>query len=143
MTRSVRVSIPLASCAALVALSAFGGAVGLVGGGLSLGEEVTPRLPFDSPVMGGMALAVAVGVPFSVLAWQASRGDRRIAQSALGSASLLMLWLVVEIAFIRELSFFHPLYALIAVGFFRFGLAQARDDQAATLGPSGEPAMPW
>ena len=131
-----------ASVAAIVALSAFGGAVGLIGGGLSLGEEVTPRLPFDSPVLGGVALIVAVGIPFGVLTWQALRGERRAAQRALGAAALLMGWLVVEICFIREFSFFHPLYAFIAVGFFWFGLARARHERLVTVDPGQGRAEP-
>lgn len=126
----------------MVALSAFGGAVGLIGGGLSLGDEVTSRLPFESPVFGGVALALAVGVPFSVLSWQALRGDRRMAQSAVGASTLLMLWLVVEIAFIREFSFFHPLYALIAAGFFWFGSTHAEVGRNVAVAPDSELSTP-
>lgn len=54
---------------ALTALLAFAGAIGLVGGGTDFGETVNSRLPLDSPVLAGVALAVFVGVPMAVAAW--------------------------------------------------------------------------
>lgn len=62
--------------AAIIAFSAYAGAIGLVSGGLSLGE-FTARLPFGSPVLGGIALALIVAVPSTWLAWLSRRRSRR------------------------------------------------------------------
>ncbi len=104
----------LAWLAGLVALSAYAGAVGLAFGFLDLGTQVTARLPFASPVLGGFALTVIVAAPSTVLAWWAWRGDRRTDRAAVVTGVLVIGWIVVELAFIKELSFFHPAY--VAVG---------------------------
>jgi hypothetical protein len=107
----------LAVAAILVAISAYGGTLGLATGALSLGETLNDRLPFHSPVIGGLALGVIVGIPFTVLAVWAWRGDPRTGTGSLVIGLVLVGWLLVELGFIRELSFFHPLYGLIGVAF--------------------------
>ena len=99
---------------ALVALSAVAGAVGLVTGWLRLDDVAAGRLPFGSPVLGGIALAVVVGAPTTWLAWLAWHGDPRTDVVALITGLLLIGWILIELAFIREFSFFHPAY--LAVG---------------------------
>ncbi|HEY5185488.1 MAG TPA: hypothetical protein VIM19_11430 [Actinomycetes bacterium] len=59
----------LAGLAGLVALSGYAGALGLALGFLDLRAQVTARLPFASPVLGGFVLTVIVAVPSTVLAW--------------------------------------------------------------------------
>ncbi len=103
----------LALLAALNAVAALGGAWGLASGALSTGELET-RLPWDSPVLGGVALFLAVAVPNAVVAVLAWRGDRRTGPVAVATGVVLVAWILVELAFLRELSFFHPLY--LAVG---------------------------
>lgn len=115
----------LAVGAAAVALSALAGAVGLIGGGLSIGLRLNERLPLGSPVLGGLALAAVVGVPFSVLATRAWKADSRTGFTALVAGAVLISWLVVELAFIRELSFFHPLFVAVALTFMAAGRAVA------------------
>ncbi len=110
----------------LVALSAYGGAVGLAGGGLSLGATIEARLPFGSPVLGGTALALLVAVPFTVLAWCGWTGGPRTPEASLVAGGVLLVWLLVEMAYIREVSFFHPTYALVGVAFVAFGLRARR-----------------
>lgn len=110
--------------ALLVAVSAFGGAVGLIGGSLSVGTELNARLPFHSPVLGGIALATIVGFPFSVVAWRAQRRDRRTGMTSVVAGVALVGWLVVELAFIREFSFFQVIYAVIGVAFAAVGRKQ-------------------
>ncbi|HUY51997.1 MAG TPA: hypothetical protein VMV92_40910 [Streptosporangiaceae bacterium] len=63
--------------AALIAVSAYGGALGLIVGFPDLGPTVTGRLPVHSPVLGGLALTAIVAVPCTVLAWFAARGQQR------------------------------------------------------------------
>ena len=60
--------------AAIIAFSAYAGAVGLVSGGLSLGELLTARLPFASPMLGGIALALIVAAPTTWLPGWPGRG---------------------------------------------------------------------
>ncbi len=98
--------------AAIIAFSAYAGAVGLISGGLSLGDMAS-RLPFGSPVLGGIALALIVAVPSTVLAWLAWQGDPRTDAAALIVGVLIIGWIVVELAFIREFSFFHPVYLVV------------------------------
>lgn len=123
---AVRRRHTLGIAASLVAISAHGGALGLASGGLSLGEKVTARLPFHSPVFGGIALAMIVGVPFTVLWLWAWRGDRRTDLAAVLAGMALLGWLVIELAFIREFSYFHVIYAVIGVAFAVSGRAGAR-----------------
>ncbi|MGV1008265.1 MAG: hypothetical protein ACOYBY_06615 [Dermatophilaceae bacterium] len=99
--------------AAVVAISAYAGAVGLVTGVLSVGETLTARLPWGSAVFGGLALALVVGVPTSVVAWLAWHADARTDAAAVLAGVLLVGWIVVEYLFLRELSFFHPTYLLV------------------------------
>lgn len=100
--------------AAVIALSAYAGAAGLVTGWLTLDEVVAARLPFGSPVLGGLALALIVGAPNTWLAWLAWHGDPRADAVAFLSGVSLIGWILVQLAFIREFSFFHPTY--LAVG---------------------------
>ena len=72
----------LAAFAAVIALSAYGGAVGLIAGFIGLDAPLNRRLPFESPVLGGTALALVVGLPMTVLAIRARTGDARTAATA-------------------------------------------------------------
>ncbi|MEO6703013.1 MAG: hypothetical protein ABI140_13405 [Jatrophihabitantaceae bacterium] len=103
----------LAVFAALVAASAYGGAFGLIAGLLDLGAVVTARLPLHSPVLGGLALATLVALPFSLLARYAWRGDRRCDRAELVAGLLLVGWILIELAFIRQVTLFHPVYLVI------------------------------
>jgi hypothetical protein len=100
--------------ATLNAVAAAGGAWGLASGVIGIGSRLEARLPWQSPTLGGLALLLAVAVPNAVLAVLAWRGDRRTAAAAVATGALLVVWILVELAFLRELSFFHPLY--VAVG---------------------------
>jgi hypothetical protein len=112
----------LAAFAALISASAWFGTAGLATGFLDLGPEVTPRLPFASPVLGGIALAVVVAIPTAVLAVLAWRGGRRTPAVAIWCGVAQIAWIVVELAFIRELSFFHPLYVLVGAALVGLGV---------------------
>jgi hypothetical protein len=104
----------LALAEGLTAASAIAGALSLVGGSIDLGATINGRLPFESPVFGGVALAMVVALPMAagaVLSW---RGGRRANLVAVGAGVALMGWIVVELAFIRSISWLHP--ALFLVG---------------------------
>jgi hypothetical protein len=119
--------------AALVAVSAWGGAVGLATGGLALEGGLNARLPFQSPVLGGLALAVVVAVPFTLLAVSAWRGWEWTDELALGSGALLVGWILVELAFVRVLSFFHPVYLVIGGVFVFCGRHALKRDRGALV----------
>lgn len=112
----------LAAFAAAVGASAWFGVAGLTSGFLTLGPVVTPRLPLHSPVLGGIALAVVVAIPMTALAVLAGTGHPRTAEAAVVAGVLQVGWIVGELAVIRELSFFHPLYVLVGVAFVVLGV---------------------
>jgi hypothetical protein len=107
--------------ALLVAVSAFAGTIGLATGALDLGPTLNHRLPLHSPVLGGVALAIVVGVPATAVAITVRRGDERAGRVAVGAGALLIAWIVVEIAFIREFSFLQPFYAAVGIVFVAIG----------------------
>lgn len=111
----------LAAFAAFNAFWAWAGAVGLIGGGLDFGEQLNRRLPFDSLVLAGLALATIVAVPLTVLAWMAWRGDPRTGRASVLVGIVLVGWILVQLCFLREPSFFHPLYLAIGAGFIVAG----------------------
>jgi hypothetical protein len=101
--------------AALNAIAAFAGAAGLAFGFLPLRDLVTSRLPFDSTVLGGLALVLLVAPPNALLTVLAVRGSPLTALCAIGVGALLVFWIPFELAFLRELSFFHPLYVALGL----------------------------
>ena len=106
----------LALTAAAVAASAYTGAVGLATGTDPYLRHLTGRLPFHSPLAGGLALSVVVGLPHTVAARAAWNGDACSDQSAVVAGSLLLAWLTTEYAVLREHSFLDPLYGAIGIG---------------------------
>jgi hypothetical protein len=126
--------------AAIIAFSAYAGAIGLVSGGLSLGDELTARLPFGSPVLGGIALALIVAVPSTWLAWLAWQADPRTDAAALAVGIVIIGWIVVELAFIREFSFFHPVYLVVGAALIWIGRHGAGDLWALLHRPAAHAA---
>lgn len=118
----------LAAFAGLNALSAWFGVVGLIGGGLSFGEELNQRLPFDSLVLAGLALAAIVAIPSTVVAVLAWRGDPRTPLVTTALGVLLIGWIVVQLLFLQSFSFFQPLYAAIGLAFLVVGRRLAHHD---------------
>ena len=112
--------------AALLALGAAYGALGLASGHLSLGEPATSRLPFASPVIGGLALAVIVAVPNAAAAWLLWRGHPNAWRAAAWSGGLLLAWLVVEVAFIRQFSPLQVVCGAAGVALLLAGRRRAR-----------------
>lgn len=107
--------------AGYVSLSAYFGAIGLISGLLPIDAAMSANLPLHSPVFAGLALAVIVGLPSSVVVWLAGRGHPGTAAAATVAGVLLVGWIAVEIVIVREFSVLQVLYtaagiALIAVG---------------------------
>jgi hypothetical protein len=105
----------LATLGVLNTVAALAGAWGLASGVLSLGPTLTSRLPFGSAVIGGVALGLLVALPNGVLAAVALRGGRHVGLWGIAVGSGLVIWILVELAFIRDLSFLHPLYASVGL----------------------------
>jgi hypothetical protein len=95
-----------------VAVSAYGGAGGLISGWLRLGSPMTARLPFHSPVFAGLALACVVAVPATVVAVLAWRGQPRDRDAAALAGVLLTGWIIVEVAVVRQFSPLQVVYGL-------------------------------
>lgn len=98
-----------------VAFSAYAGAVGLIGGGLTFGPPIDERLPFASLLVAGLALLGFVAVPMSVAAVAAARPGPFTAAVVLAAGELLIAWIAVELTFIQTYSWLQPLY-LVGAG---------------------------
>jgi hypothetical protein len=104
----------LASLTGLLATTAFAGAVALGTGTMDLGGPVTERLPFQSTVFGGVALALVVGVPMAAAAVRAAMGRPHAAELAMLAGVLLVGWIGVQLMVIRTFSWLQP--AMVAAG---------------------------
>jgi hypothetical protein len=101
---------------ALVALSAYVGAVGLSTGLLTLSPSAAERLPFGSPVFAGVALAVVVAVPNSFVVLLARRDHPRLREASTLAGLLLVAWIAVEVAVVREFSALQVVFGLAGLG---------------------------
>jgi ABC-type antimicrobial peptide transport system permease subunit len=101
-----------AALAAVMAVGAAAGAVGLWSGSIDFGEEITARLPWGSALVAGTALLVVVALPMTLAAVAAWRGNPRAPQLLLLAGLLLVGWIVVEVAFIRSFSWLQPVCAV-------------------------------
>ena len=106
----------LAGGEALIAVSAFAGAVALATGLIDFGSSVNSRFPFASPVFGGVALAAVVGVPMALGALMEWQGSRRANAATLIAGVLLVGWIVVEVAVIRSFSWLQPTLLVAGLG---------------------------
>ena len=122
-----RTCLAIGVVATLNAIAALAGALGLILGFLELDATSASRLPWQSPVVGGIALGLVVGVPNAVVAWLALNARPETGRAAVAVGVVLIGWIVVELAFIRELSFFHPLY--VAIGALMIWLGRRVDHQ--------------
>lgn len=92
-----------------LAVGAFFGAVGLIGGGIDLGEA-TAELPFGSPVFAGVALAVINGVLPTVVAVGALRRAGWAGAGHMVVGTVLVAWIVIQVAFIGLGSWLQAVY---------------------------------
>jgi hypothetical protein len=121
--------------AGFVAASAYAGALGMISGWLPVTPTMTARLPFHSPVFGGLALACVVAVPTTVVTALAWRRHPRTRDAAALAGAALVGWIVVEVAIIRQASVLQGIYLLAGLGLIAAGdrriLARAADVLAA------------
>ena len=111
----------LAAYAGFIALSAFFGSVGMISGLLPVGAPLAERLPFQSPVFAGIALALIVGLPASVVAVMSWRRHPRTPDAAALAGLLLIGWIAVELAVAREFSVLQAVYAVAGAGLIALG----------------------
>ena len=111
----------LAAYAGIIAISAYAGALGLATGALDTRGSIDEHLPFHSPVFGGVALAIVVGIPTTIVALYAWSGNRNIGPAALVAGTLLIGWIAVELAAIREFSWLQLFYVGVGATFIAVG----------------------
>jgi hypothetical protein len=131
-TTSKIVRVTSAIVTGLIALTAYGGVVGLVGGGISFGEIIDARLPFGSLVLAGAALLTIVAVPMTVASIAAIRATPHSADLVFGAGLLLVVWIAVELAFIKVYSWFHPTYLVAAIVVLGLGWLMERTRSEAS-----------
>ncbi|MFC3490946.1 hypothetical protein [Glycomyces rhizosphaerae] len=117
----------IAGVALFNAFGAASGAIGLITGWLSLGDKVTDRLPWGSPVIAGVALGVIVALPNTALAIAAMFRGARCGPLSILAGTLLICWIIVQLAFIREFSFFQPFYTVIGLAQIWMGVRVLRE----------------
>ncbi|HEY5846111.1 MAG TPA: hypothetical protein VIT42_04890 [Microlunatus sp.] len=122
----------------LLAASAYAGAVGLLGGGLSFGESINVRLPFGSLGLAGLALLMIVAGPMTVAAVAVARGARRSCDLVFAAGLLLVAWIGIQLAFIQVYSWFHPTYLAAAFVVLGLGWLLVRTDSAAGGGSAAD-----
>lgn len=105
----------LAMLTAIVAVAAVAGALGLLTGTLDLGPAATSRLPWHSGALAGLSLALVVALPMTLTAVLAVRDHPAHGRAAVAAGGLLIGWLVVEVAVIREFSWLQAVFAVAAV----------------------------
>jgi hypothetical protein len=110
----------------IVALSAYAGGVGLIGGGISFGDTINARLPFASLFLAGAALLAIVALPMTAASVASGRGAQRSADIMFAAGLLLVAWIAVELAFIKVYSWFHPTYLVAAMVVLGLGWLMGR-----------------
>lgn len=128
----------------IIALSAYAGVVGLVGGAISFGETINARLPFRSLFLVGMALLLFVAAPMTVAAAACVLDLRYASELVLGAGLLLVAWIAIELAFIKSYSWLHPTYLGVAIlvlisGWLLEGAGPANSQSTASR--QGEPQL--
>lgn len=119
VTRGDTVTHPgLARLAGIVAVAALARALALTTGFFDPGPEITARLPFESPALGGLALALVVATPMAATAVWAGAGHPRAGGSAMFAGVLLICWIGVQLMVIRTFTWIQP--AMVVVGLMVF-----------------------
>lgn len=113
--------IALAAYAGLIALSAYFGSIGMISGLLPVRASLAERLPFHSPVFGGIALALIVGLPTSFAAVLSWRRHPRTPDATALAGLMLIGWIAAELAIAREFSTLQVIYAAAGAGLIALG----------------------
>jgi hypothetical protein len=106
----------MAAYAAFLAASAYFGAIGMVSGLLAVPDSLAERLPFGSPVVGGIALALVVALPCTALAVLAWRRHPRTYDAATLVGLALAGWIVIEVVMVRQFSVLQAVFGAAGLG---------------------------
>jgi hypothetical protein len=121
----------LAALTGLIATFGYAGALGLMTGSVDLGAAENARLPLHSPVLAGLAEALIVAVPMTVVTRLAVRGDVRTGRAAVVAGALLIVWVVIGITVLHEFTWLDAFLAVAGLVVVLVGLlALARLDHA-------------
>ena len=124
-----------------LAVGGLGGSVGVLTGAIDFGS-VTVDLPFQSPVLAGIALGIANGLVPLLAAVGALRRAAWAPFAHLAVGTVLMGWIVVQVGFIGLDSWLQPFY--FAFGALVTGLAVRsllRQEPRRGAGLSASPAQ--
>lgn len=124
----------LAVLLAANSVAALGGAAGLATGAIDLEPDLAARLPLDSPVLAGVALALVVALPLALTAGSAWRGEAQTADLLVGAGVLLGAWIVVQLGILRAFSPFQPFYAGVGAALIATGERLHRAERAVAPG---------
>lgn len=109
--------------AVALAASAWWGSIGLITGLLVTPNDLSQRLPLQSPVLAGLALAAVVALPSTVLVVMVLRHDPRRYRFATFTGIVLIAWILVELAITRSFSILQPVYVSVGAGLVVAGIA--------------------
>lgn len=99
----------------VVALSALGGAAGLVGNGVGMDPGVLDGTPFGTFLWPGLLLGLVVGGTHLVAAVMVARRTAFAPLAALGAAFVLLVWIVTQVMIIDERFWLQWLYFALAL----------------------------
>jgi hypothetical protein len=111
----------LARLAGLVAVAALARALALTTGLFDPGPLITGRLPFESPTLGGLALALIVAAPMAATAMWAGAGHPHAGGSAMFAGILLVCWIGVQLMVIRTFTWIQPAMVVVGLAVFAAG----------------------
>lgn len=114
--------IGLAVLAGFTALAALGGALALATGTSGMSADITSRFPFESVILGGLALLLVVAMPMGAVAWLAIRHSPLVASAAIAAGALLIGWILMQIAVIATFFWLQPVCLLIGVAVLGLGV---------------------
>jgi hypothetical protein len=137
-----RLQIGTAVLTGTIALSAYAGVVGLVGGAISFGETINARLPYQSLFLAGMALLLVVAAPMTAAAVACLRDLHYASELVIGAGLLLVAWIAIELAFIKSYSWFHPTYLGLAMQVLISGWLLERAGPANSQSTASQHAEP-
>jgi hypothetical protein len=127
--RSSVVDRVLLGLESFLALASGAGALGLIVGWIDLAATVD-RIPFDSPVVGGVALAVIVTLPSVVAVVAAATHQEWAPLAHLAVGLTLCTWIVVQVLFIGFASVLQPAMFLFGVLLLMLGSRTTVVDEA-------------
>jgi len=119
--RSPATQTGLARLAGLVAVVALVRAVALTTGYFDPGSVITGRLPFQSPALCGVALALVVATPMATAGLLARGGHRRAGEVAMLAGVLLLGWIGVQLMVIRTFTWIQPVMVVVGLAMFTAG----------------------